>query len=142
MTRSQRGVTLIELMVVMMIIGVLAAIAYPSYRQQIRRSNRTEARVALEQTASALEKCYTRYMAYNDIANCPAADQFDGGGAFLTPRGFYQVTAAIPNATQYTLTATPQGQQAQDAECMNFTLNQTGTRGVSGTASTQPARCW
>ena len=69
MIRGQRGVTLMELMVVMVIIGILAAIAYPSYRAQVRRSNRTEARVALEQTAGALEKCYTRYMAYNDIAN-------------------------------------------------------------------------
>ena len=72
MIRKQRGVTLMELMTVVAIIGILTSIAYPSYRAQVRRSNRTEARVALEQTAGALEKCYTRYMAYNDTANCPA----------------------------------------------------------------------
>ena len=77
MIGRQRGVTLMELMVVVVIVGILAAIAYPSYRAQVRRSNRTEARVALEQTAGALEKCYTRYMVYNDNTNCPASNQFD-----------------------------------------------------------------
>lgn len=51
MNCRQRGMTLMELLVVITIIGLLAAIAYPSYRAQVRRSNRTEARVALEQTA-------------------------------------------------------------------------------------------
>src|SRR6185369_10407130 len=96
MIRRQRGVTLMELMVVMVIIGILAAIAYPSYRAQVRRSNRTEARVALEQTAGALEKCYTRYMAYNDIANCPAANQFNGAWPIRPPRGSYPVWARTP----------------------------------------------
>ena len=86
MMRKQRGVTLMELMVVVVIIGILASIAYPSYRAQVRRSNRTEARVALEQTAGALEKCYTRYMAYNDNTNCPTANQFNAGATIATPR--------------------------------------------------------
>ena len=88
MNCRQRGMTLMELLVVITIIGLLAAIAYPSYRAQVRRSNRTEARVALEQTAGALEKCYTRYMVYNDLTNCPTANQFDAGGGSNTPRGF------------------------------------------------------
>ena len=87
MIRKQRGVTLMELMAVVAIIGILTAIAYPSYRAQVRRSNRTEARVALEQTAGALEKCYTRYMAYDDLANCPTANQFDGGAAVQHAQG-------------------------------------------------------
>ena len=142
MIGRQHGVTLMELMVVVAIVGVLAAIAYPSYRAQVRRSNRTEARVALEQTAGALEKCYTRYMVYDDAStNCPASNQFDAGAGFNTPRGFYRITGVVTGTT-FALTAVPQGAQATDAQCMNFTLNETGVRGVSGSASATPAQCW
>lgn len=141
MIGRQHGVSLMELMVVIVIVGILAAIAYPSYRAQVRRSNRTEARVALEQTAGALEKCYTRYMMYNDTTNCPAANQFTAGGGFNTQQGFYRITGAVTLAT-FALTATPQGGQATDSQCMNFTLNETGVRGVSGSEIANPARCW
>jgi type IV pilus assembly protein PilE len=142
MMRTQRGVTLMELMVVIVIVGILTAIAYPSYRAQVRRANRTEARVALTETAGALEKCYTRYMAYNDAANCPSANQFAAAGAgFNTPKGLYRVTG-VTAATTYTLTATPQGGQATDSECMTFTVTETGTRAVTGTSSANPTRCW
>ena len=134
MIGKQRGVTLMELMVVMIVIGILTAIAYPSYRAQIRRSNRTEARVALEQTASALEKCYTRYMAYDNAVNCPAANQFTAGATFATPKGLYQVSAPTLNGTQFTVRADAQGPQARDTGCTRLELDQTGNR--------TPTTCW
>jgi len=134
MMRKQRGVTLMELMVVVVIIGILASIAYPSYRAQVRRSNRTEARVALEQTAGALEKCYTRYMAYNDNTNCPTANQFNAGATIATPRGYYRVSAPTLNATQFTVRADAQGGQAADTGCTRIEMDQTGNR--------TPAGCW
>jgi type IV pilus assembly protein PilE len=134
MIRKQRGVTLIELLTVMVIIGILAAIAYPTYRAQVRRSNRTEARVALEQTAGALEKCYTRYMAYDDTANCPAANQFSGGATITTQRGYYQVSAPTLNGTQFTVRANALGPQATDTTCTQIEMDQTGRR--------TPAACW
>ena len=135
MIRKQRGVTFIELLTVLVIIGILAAIAYPTYRDQVRRSNRTEARVALEQTAGALEKCYTRYMAYND-GNCPVATSVSGGAGFNTNSGFYRISSSTLNATQFTLTATAQstGGQTSDTACATLSLDQTGTR--------LPATCW
>jgi len=119
---------------VVTIIGILAAIAYPTYRTQVRRSNRTEARVALEQTAGALEKCYTRYMAYDDAANCPTANQFNGGATITTQRGYYQVSAPTLNGTQFTVRADAQGAQATDTTCTRLELDQTGRR--------TPAACW
>jgi type IV pilus assembly protein PilE len=134
MLRKQSGMTLMEVMTVVVIIGILTAIAYPSYRAQVRRSNRTEARVALEQSAGALEKCYTRYMAYNDNANCPAANQFNAGAGYNTARGLYRVTGNFPDATRFTLTATALGGQLSDTGCTALTIDHTGTRG--------PAACW
>jgi len=133
--QRQQGVTLLELMMVVGIIGIIAAIAYPSYRTYVLRSNRTEARVGLEQTAGALEKCYTRYMAYND-GNCPVATSVSGGAGFNTNSGFYRISSSTLNATQFTLTATAQstGGQSADTACATLSLDQTGTR--------LPATCW
>jgi type IV pilus assembly protein PilE len=140
MNERQSGITLIELMVVVVIIGILAAVAYPSYRDQVRRSNRTEAKVALEQTAQALEKCFTRYMAYNN-ANCRASAQFNAGAGFNTPDGNYRITAAFPSTTEFDLRATPLGGQLDDAQCMRFELDEQGNRATAG--GTAPAEtCW
>ena len=64
MKRKQRGVTLIELMIVMAIIGIIAAIAIPSYRRYVVRANRADAKTALLQTAQLLERCYTNSTPY------------------------------------------------------------------------------
>jgi type IV pilus assembly protein PilE len=117
---------------------MLAAIAYPSYRQYAVRSNRTEAKVALMQTSQALEKCYTRYMAYNHD-ECDAAGQFKDGGSYDTPDGNYRVTGAIA-AQGYLLNAAPLGGQQDDAQCGSLRLDETGTRAQTGTASVQT--CW
>jgi len=129
MERSQRGMTLVELMIVVGIVGILAAIAYPSYKNQVMRTTRTEARVALEQRAQALEKCFTRFMAYNAAqcnAGLPAADG-------LTADQHYRITITPGDAT-YRLSATAQGSQAVDTACLVMTLSDTGAR--------EPAACW
>jgi type IV pilus assembly protein PilE len=141
MKRSQRGVTLIELMVVMAIIGIIAAIAIPSYRRYVVRANRSDAKTALLQTAQALERCYTNSTPYAyDSAVCDAAVTLP----FTVPSGHYVIDAAggAVAAQTFTLTATPQGAQAtDDPDCAVFSLSQTGVQGVVG--ATLPALdCW
>ncbi|HLA73156.1 MAG TPA: type IV pilin protein [Steroidobacteraceae bacterium] len=140
MKRRQHGVTLIELLIVVVVISILAAIAIPSYRRYVIRANRTSGKVLLMQTAQALERCYTNSTpyAYNS-ATCVASVTLP----ITSPDGTYTVgfTAATPpTVNTYALTATPQGTQAQDSQCANFSLNQAGTQTVSGTLSV--AECW
>lgn len=131
---SARGFTLIELMIVVVIVGILAAIAYPSYQDQVRKSRRADGKGALLQTAQQLERCYTRFASYND-ANCGVALPVD------SPEGFYQVSAAALNASSFTLDAAPQGDQASDAECGTLRLAHTGAQGSQG-ADGDANDCW
>jgi type IV pilus assembly protein PilE len=139
----QSGITLIELMVVVAIVGILAAIAYPSYRKQVLRSARTDAKVSLQQITQNLENCFTRFHAYDD-SRCAVMTALTGAGLRSNDL-HYLITAEDENALEYTLVATPQGGQAADTECANFRLNQATARGVSGPKGDTPAgvvECW
>jgi type IV pilus assembly protein PilE len=132
MKQTQRGVTLVELMIAVGIVGILAAIAYPSYQNQVMRTTRTEGRVALEQRAQALEKCFTRYMAYNNTTLCAAAQT----AAVNTSDGHYSITLVpgTPPDTKFELRAAARGTQARDTACATMTLNDEGRRA--------PPECW
>jgi type IV pilus assembly protein PilE len=136
---QERGVTLMELLTVMVIIGILSAIAIPSYRQYTLRANRTDAKTGLLFYAGAMERCYTRYNDYRYNANstlgCPVLN-----GSQLTENGMYQISISNRTVSTYTLTATPQGKQAADTGCGNLILDQTGKPTVSGTKSA--TECW
>jgi type IV pilus assembly protein PilE len=134
--QGMRGVTLIELMVVIVIIGILVAIAYPGYQSQMQKTRRADGQATLLNTAQALERCFTRFNAYNN-GGCATAAQVVAG--ITSPQSWYIVTAAAPTANGFALVATPQGAQAGDTQCANLTLNSTGARGATGTV---PANCW
>ena len=131
----QQGITLIELMVVVVIIGILAAIAYPSYRAQVMRSHRSDAKIALERLAQSLERCYTN--------STPRT--YDGcAGTAVSDNGYYSIDfPADPDATTFTLRATAIGGQLKDTDCRTFTLDNTNVRGAETAASADNAGpCW
>jgi type IV pilus assembly protein PilE len=130
--RRQQGITLIELMIVVTIVGILAAIAFPSYQENVNSGRRSDGQGALVNVAQRLERCFTQFNAYNS-ANCAVVFPLD------SPEGFYEITAPALTATTFTLNATPQGPQAADARCAVLSLTHTGIRDATGT---NPDRCW
>jgi len=146
----QRGFTLIELMMVIVVIGILAAIAYPSYLDQIRKTRRSDGKAALLETAQVLERCFTEFNSYNNIS-CPAVNNSNNAqlsAAYATSEeNYYTVAAAGLTATAFTLQATPVGAHADDNDnsvanrCGVLTYNQLGAKGVSG-GTLSAADCW
>ena len=134
--QGMRGVTLIELMVVVVIIGILVAIAYPGYQSQLQKTRRADGKTALLNAAQRLERCYTRYNTYAH-ADCDVAGLLVGG--VPSPDTWYLVTDTAPAANSFALVATPQGAQAADTQCANLTLDHRGIRTATGTV---PANCW
>ncbi|WP_066961788.1 type IV pilin protein [Microbulbifer sp. Q7] len=137
--KKQKGFTLIELMIVVAIIGIIAGIAYPSYMESVRKSNRADAKATLNDVAQRLQRCFTTYNAYNN-ANCGVANSLSGGGSIQSAEGMYSVTAVL-GATTYALTAQPVAgtSQAADTKCGSLTLSNTGVRNASGSYG---AACW
>jgi type IV pilus assembly protein PilE len=135
------GVTLLELMAVVVVIGVLGMIAIPSYRQYTMRAHRTEAKSALLQLQTNQERYYLVNRTYGTVAQLVAANLLRAGG--LSERGTYQITLAGVNATGYTATATPVGGGAfdmtNDAQCTTFSITAQGARTATGTHA---ATCW
>lgn len=139
MRSKQGGFTLIELMIVVAVVGILSAIAYPSYTEYVRRGHRTEARTGLLQAQLWLERAATA------TGNYPAAADFPDALKTL-PSGRYDVSY-VPNGdpiSTYGLTATPKGAQSGD-KCGDYTLSNTGLRGAKGKTAGQSGYdtdCW
>lgn len=142
MMANKKGFTLVELMIVIAIISILAAIGYPSYQKSVLRSHRADARVALQEAGARQERIYAEGNTYsNDLSKL--VTNADGTSS---PEGYYTMTVSLScsrtvgGTTYYScfdLTATATGSQASDTECATLTLAHTGKKGSTGGGT-----CW
>ncbi|KJK03477.1 pilus assembly protein PilE [Pseudomonas sp. 21] len=132
--RRGRGFTLIELMITVVIVAILAAIAFPSYQRYVLRSHRVEAQAVLSEAAARQERYYSQNNAY---ASTAAALNMTSNVNALQ---YYSLAISNVTATTYTLTATATGGQAKDGPCLSLSLDQAGTRSNTGTGT--GTTCW
>lgn len=122
--QNSRGFTLIELMIAVVILGILASVAYPSYTAHVDRTRRTDGHTALLETATHLEHYFGENYRYS------GATLSNLGLSGTSSEGFYTITLTTLTDTTYLITASPTGAQANDS-CGDLTLTNTFAKGPS-----------
>lgn len=117
-SRLARGFTLIELMVVVVVVAILAAIAIPNFLEQSRKGRRADAMRAVGEYQLAMERWRAENPSY---ANCSGVGCGSGTYPPTPSADFYTITPGTPTATSYSITAAPTGKQAND-RCGNLVL--------------------
>lgn len=128
---SDRGFTLVELMITVAIVGILAAVAYPSYVESVRKARREDAMAALLDIQMQQEK----FRANNPRYTTNLADV--GFSSGVSRDGYYTLAIRAADATRFTATATPASGPQADDSC-NFSITQNGP--VASTDADK--RCW
>ncbi|MBS0212957.1 MAG: prepilin-type N-terminal cleavage/methylation domain-containing protein [Proteobacteria bacterium] len=129
----QQGFTLVELVIVVLIVMILAAIAIPAYNNYVLRGRRSDAYSLLSLNQTILERCYAQSFSYT--TNCPALTT-------TSQNGYYTLASTLA-ATSYSLTASPTGPQTADTACASFTVTSTNVRSAKNSGgSDSTSTCW
>ncbi len=146
-TRRSAGFTLIELMIAVVVVGILSAIAFPSYSAYVLRAQRASAKTVLLDLASQQEshfadrKRYATSLSALGLASNAMYALKDGSlsGNDHSDAVYRIAIASGATAARYTLTATPVHGQARDTRCGTLSLNSAGAKTASGSDGMQ---CW
>ncbi|MEG2392823.1 MAG: type IV pilin protein, partial [Pseudomonas sp.] len=119
MRRSNRGFTLIEIMIVIAIIGIVLTISIPSYNEYVKKGRRAEVVSLLSEQAQSLERFYTKNNVYTGITGLSAGNDF------------YTLTPTITDQTFLLTAARKTGTAMATDKCGDFTLTNTGVRSMN-----------
>lgn len=143
------GFTLMDVLIAVAIVGILAAIAFPSYTQSVVKTKRRAAQVCLASFATHMERYYTTHLRYDQtVAGVPMntaalrALNLDCASTRNTGADYtYGFGTGSPTASTYSLVATPTGRQAaKDTACGSLSIDQSGARDVTGADGA--GKCW
>lgn len=134
--RNLQGFTLIELMVTVAIVGILAAIAYPSYKNSVTKSRRAEGKSLLLDAAAREERYFAQYNKYTKVIVGPSGCVGNACGlnytSDLSANDYYKLSGDI--TTGYKLTVTAENpQKTDDPSCASFILDYLGAKTATGT---------
>jgi type IV pilus assembly protein PilE len=131
MKNQNAGFTLIEVLITIAILGILTAIVIPSHNHSTAKARRTDAKIALLESASSLEKCFVINNQYNH-ASCTSYPA-SGADVVYSAEGHYKVVATNLTATSFTLTASPadSSPQTNDSHCASFSISSSGVKNAT-----------
>lgn len=132
--RKMRGFTLTELMIVVVVLGILAAVGYPNYREYVARAKRNEARAALLQIATNQERFYLQNNSYTTDM---VALGFPVAADYLTDSDSYLVNVTAADANNFTAEAIYQNGDSEADKCATYTIDGRGSK-----TSAPYTDCW
>jgi type IV pilus assembly protein PilE len=136
---KQKGFTLIELMITVAIIGILAAVVYPSYSDFIVRSDRSEAQRELMRLANLQEQVFVDRRRYSNTM----IELGMTANPHITESKKYSIASTIANnGTTFILTATAKGSQLRDTDCRTLTINEAGQQAATAKTGAASDTCW
>lgn len=131
---KQSGLTLIELMIVVIIVGILATVAYPNYRDYAARAKRSEAKAALLKIATNQERVYLQDNSYTtDLRRLG----FNVASNYVTESGSYRLNVTSADANNFSATATYILTGNEAGKCASFTIDGRGMQ-----TSAPLTDCW
>lgn len=147
--KSTSGFTLIELLITVTVLGILAAVAVPSYQNYLNQARRADAKAVLMEAAQVLERTYTANNCYNWGGAACDADAATATGLLGTlqrsPKNstagkqFYDISLSAIARSTFTLQAVPKSGNAMASDsCGTYTINNAGVQGAGGSI----AECW
>lgn len=127
MRKAMHGMTLVELLIVVLVVSILAAVSYPNYRDYVARAKRNEAKAALLKIASNQERVYLQTGSFTeDLTQLGfGSDPYDTESDTYT----VDIVAGSADAAGYTAVATYKGSDAEKDKCKTFTINEAGVKG-------------
>lgn len=144
--QKHSGFSLLELIMALMVFGIIAVIAIPTYQQQLYKSRRTDAQASLISLQLAQEQYRANCLQYATTlasnSSCNADGHYTLSASTISPNHYYQLSIQSATSTNYILTATATSAQIGDINCQTLSIDQSGAK-TAHTGNGQIATdCW